>query len=82
MRLPKWTTILGGLLAVASTIIQYVPQLQTLIPDLGHSKILTVIVTVAGAILAMYGTPPHANTPTGGVLKSNEPPVINPTAGV
>lgn len=78
LRIPKWASVTGALVTVAGLVIQSAPQLQTFFPALLESKTAMDVLAVAGLILSLWGTPPHANTPSGGVLKPGEPPVDHP----
>lgn len=65
IKLPKWSTLLGSLLAGAAYVVHSAPVLQQ-IPAL-QGNTLPSIIGAAGLFLAVFGTPPHANTPSGGV---------------
>jgi len=71
LRIPKWATISGWLVSVACLIVQY-QGVAAVVPALASNHTVTLILGVAGAIVAAYGTPPHANTPTGGVSTTKE----------
>lgn len=71
-RIPKWATIVGGIVAACTVVLQYVPPIAAVIPALSHNETVMTIIGVAGAIVAAYGTPPHANTVTGGVQLSTD----------
>ena len=60
--LPKAATIIGGLVSAAGIVVQTAPTLQQ-IPAF-HGNTLPSIVAIAGLILAMFGTPPHAQDTT------------------
>lgn len=82
IRFPKWSTVLGGLLSGASFVLQHQDMIGAIPGNTSKSvvNIASTVLFVGGIFTAMYGTPPHANTATGGVLKPGEPPVDNPAA--
>lgn len=58
IRIPKGAAFVGALVSAAGVVAQNAPALQQ-VPALQHSNTLTSIVTIAGLVLAWFGTPPH-----------------------
>jgi len=69
LKLPKWSTVLGGLLSGASFIVAHQDAIGAIPGNTAKSVVgaASTVLFFGGLLTAMYGTPPHANTPEGGV---------------